>query len=175
MPPPSEGEICIICAANSRHTDAKNWSQGQMHFPYLERVQGVLDGVPRGPVGPPGPPELAAPLLALSLYRVLLAVQLTLKVGLAFIFVQQVLVAQQRAEIAQGPTAHRPMRGRARRTPPTRRRCAPARGPRSPPWLGFLSAGRRTPSAQHHDHALLRSEVEVRGRKQPLQLRQPRT
>jgi hypothetical protein len=30
------------------------------HFPSLERVQGVLDGVPRGPVGPPGPPELAA-------------------------------------------------------------------------------------------------------------------
>ena len=27
----------------------------------LERVQGVLKGVPRGPVGPPGPPELAAP------------------------------------------------------------------------------------------------------------------
>ena len=27
---------------------------------YLERVQGVLDGVPRGPVGPPGPLELAA-------------------------------------------------------------------------------------------------------------------
>jgi hypothetical protein len=25
-------------------------------FPYLERVQGVLDGVPRGPVGPPGTP-----------------------------------------------------------------------------------------------------------------------
>ena len=30
------------------------------HFPYLERIQGVLDGVPRGPVGPPGPLELAA-------------------------------------------------------------------------------------------------------------------
>ena len=30
------------------------------HFPYLEGVQGVLDGVRRGPVGPPGPPELAA-------------------------------------------------------------------------------------------------------------------
>jgi hypothetical protein len=28
--------------------------------PYLERVQGVLDGVHTGPVGPPGPPELAA-------------------------------------------------------------------------------------------------------------------
>jgi hypothetical protein len=30
------------------------------HFPYLERIQGVLDGVPRGPVGPLGPLELAA-------------------------------------------------------------------------------------------------------------------
>jgi hypothetical protein len=29
------------------------------HFPYRERNQGVLDGVPRGPVGPPGPRELA--------------------------------------------------------------------------------------------------------------------
>jgi hypothetical protein len=29
-------------------------------FPYLERSQGVLDGVPRGPAGPPGPLELAA-------------------------------------------------------------------------------------------------------------------
>ena len=28
--------------------------------PYLERVQGALDGVRRGPVGPPGPLELAA-------------------------------------------------------------------------------------------------------------------
>jgi len=25
------------------------------HLPYLERVEGVLDGVQRGPVGPPGP------------------------------------------------------------------------------------------------------------------------
>ena len=31
-----------------------------LHFPDLERIQGVLDGVPRGPVGPPGPLELAA-------------------------------------------------------------------------------------------------------------------
>ena len=38
------------------------------HFPYLERIQGVLDGVPRGPVGPPGPLELAA-LVALPLIR----------------------------------------------------------------------------------------------------------
>ena len=30
------------------------------HLSYLERVQGVLDGVPRGPVGPPGPLELSA-------------------------------------------------------------------------------------------------------------------
>jgi hypothetical protein len=30
------------------------------HCPYLERVQWVLDGAPRGPVGPPGPLELAA-------------------------------------------------------------------------------------------------------------------
>ena len=30
------------------------------HFPYLEGIQGVLDGVSRGPVGPPGPLELAA-------------------------------------------------------------------------------------------------------------------
>ena len=30
------------------------------HFSYLQRVQGVLDGVRRGPVGPPGSPELAA-------------------------------------------------------------------------------------------------------------------
>jgi hypothetical protein len=30
------------------------------HFPYLERIQGVLDGVPRGLVGPPGPLGLAA-------------------------------------------------------------------------------------------------------------------
>jgi hypothetical protein len=30
------------------------------HVPCLERIQGVLDGVPRGHVGPPGPPELAA-------------------------------------------------------------------------------------------------------------------
>ena len=30
------------------------------HAPYLERIQGVLDGVPRGPVGPPGPLEFAA-------------------------------------------------------------------------------------------------------------------
>jgi hypothetical protein len=29
-------------------------------FPYLERAQGVLDGVRRGVVGPPGPLELAA-------------------------------------------------------------------------------------------------------------------
>ena len=29
-------------------------------FPYLERIQGVLDGVQRGPVGPPGPLVLAA-------------------------------------------------------------------------------------------------------------------
>jgi hypothetical protein len=27
------------------------------HFPYMERAQGVIDGVPRGPVGPPGPLE----------------------------------------------------------------------------------------------------------------------
>jgi hypothetical protein len=27
------------------------------HFPYLGRVQGVLDGVPRGPVDPLGPLE----------------------------------------------------------------------------------------------------------------------
>ena len=26
----------------------------------MERIQGVLDGVQRGPVGPPGPIELAA-------------------------------------------------------------------------------------------------------------------
>ena len=25
------------------------------HLPYLERVEGVLDGVQRGPVGPPRP------------------------------------------------------------------------------------------------------------------------
>ena len=44
-------------------------------------------------------------LLSLSLCRLLdLAVQPTLNVGLAFIFVQQVRVAQQRAEIAQQPT-----------------------------------------------------------------------
>jgi hypothetical protein len=30
------------------------------HFPYLERVGGVLDGVKRGPTGPLGPLELAA-------------------------------------------------------------------------------------------------------------------
>jgi hypothetical protein len=30
------------------------------HFPYLERVQRVIDAVRRGPVGPPGPLELAA-------------------------------------------------------------------------------------------------------------------
>ena len=30
-------------------------------FPYLERNQGVLDGVRGGPVGPLGPLELAAP------------------------------------------------------------------------------------------------------------------
>ena len=30
------------------------------HFPYMERVQGILDGVRRGPVGPPGPLGLAA-------------------------------------------------------------------------------------------------------------------
>jgi hypothetical protein len=30
------------------------------HIPYLERVQWVLEEVPRGPVGPPGPLELAA-------------------------------------------------------------------------------------------------------------------
>ena len=30
------------------------------HFPYMERIQGVLDGVRRGLVGPPGPLELAA-------------------------------------------------------------------------------------------------------------------
>jgi hypothetical protein len=39
----------------------------------------------------------------------------------------------------------------------------------------LLSAGRRTPSAHLRDHAPLRSEVEVRGRQQPLQLWQPRT
>ena len=33
-------------------------------FLYLERIQGVLDGMPRGPVGPPGPLELAALVLA---------------------------------------------------------------------------------------------------------------
>jgi hypothetical protein len=27
---------------------------------YIKRVQGVLDGVHRGPVGPPGPAELSA-------------------------------------------------------------------------------------------------------------------
>ena len=30
------------------------------HFPYLERVQGALEEVPRGPTGPLGPLELAA-------------------------------------------------------------------------------------------------------------------
>jgi hypothetical protein len=30
------------------------------NVPYLERIQGVLDGVRRGPVGLPGPLELAA-------------------------------------------------------------------------------------------------------------------
>ena len=30
------------------------------HFPYLEGIQGVLDGVSRSPVGPPGPLELSA-------------------------------------------------------------------------------------------------------------------
>jgi hypothetical protein len=30
-----------------------------MEQPYLKRIQEVLDGVPRGPVGPPGPLELA--------------------------------------------------------------------------------------------------------------------
>ena len=30
------------------------------HFPYLESVHGVLDGVPRGPVGAPEALELAA-------------------------------------------------------------------------------------------------------------------
>ena len=30
------------------------------NFPYLERIQGVLDGVQRGSVEPPGPLELAA-------------------------------------------------------------------------------------------------------------------
>jgi hypothetical protein len=29
-------------------------------LPYMERSQGVLGGVRRGAVGPPGPPELAA-------------------------------------------------------------------------------------------------------------------
>ena len=28
-------------------------------FPYLERIQGVLDGASKGPVGPQGPLELA--------------------------------------------------------------------------------------------------------------------
>ena len=90
-------------------------------------------------------------LLSLSLCMLLFAVQLTLKVGLAFIFVQQVHVAQQRAEIAQQPT----------------KRCEAVLGE-----LGgyaqllvvdrgllqlrlgcqLLSAGRRTPSAHRRDH-----------------------
>ena len=36
------------------------WARSPWHFPYLERAQGVLDGVRRGPVGPPGLLELAA-------------------------------------------------------------------------------------------------------------------
>ena len=39
------------------------------HFPYLERVQGVLEEVPRGPTGPLGPLELAAPLVAAGVRR----------------------------------------------------------------------------------------------------------
>ena len=35
------------------------------HFLYLERIHGVLDRVPRGHVGPPGPLELTA----LPVYR----------------------------------------------------------------------------------------------------------
>ena len=30
------------------------------HFPYMERPQGALNGVPRGSVGPPGPLGIAA-------------------------------------------------------------------------------------------------------------------
>ena len=36
------------------------WVRSLWNFPYLEGTQGVLDGVPRGPVGPPGPLGLAA-------------------------------------------------------------------------------------------------------------------
>ena len=72
-------------------------------------------------------------------------------VGLAFIFVQQVRVAQQRAEIAQQPT----------------KRCEAVLGElggyaqlfvvdRSLLHLRLgcqlLSAGRRTPTTYHHDH-----------------------
>ena len=38
-------------------------------FPDLEGIQGVLDGVRRSPVGPPGPLELAALTLARTLAR----------------------------------------------------------------------------------------------------------
>jgi hypothetical protein len=36
------------------------WGRFLWHFPYPEGIQGVLDGVRRGPVRPPGPLELAA-------------------------------------------------------------------------------------------------------------------
>ena len=38
-------------------------------FPYLERVQGALDRVPRGLVGRPGLPELAAPTVTVGIAK----------------------------------------------------------------------------------------------------------
>jgi hypothetical protein len=41
----------------------------QWQFPYLERAQGVLDGVRRGLVGPPGPLGLAALMAGCQVHR----------------------------------------------------------------------------------------------------------